>query len=107
MNLLEHVAKALGLVVLLIAGQQGAVVHELGHFASRRTPDVSTASAQALEAACALCPSFAHAATPAFTHSLLLPGLARTGMERRAEVRIVTARADLPAHRSRGPPFAS
>jgi hypothetical protein len=93
-------------MLLLVSGQQGAVVHELGHFAGARTPDLSKAPADSLDPACALCPSFAQAASPAFSHSFVLPLLVRGYIERRDEAPIGAASAAAPAPRSRGPPFA-
>jgi hypothetical protein len=97
----------LGLMLLLISGQQGAVVHELGHFAGAHTPEVSKASGEAADPACALCPSFAQAASPAFSHSFVLPRLVRAYLERRVEAPVGAAGAAAPAPRSRGPPFVS
>jgi hypothetical protein len=94
-----------GLVLLLIGAQQGAVVHELGHIAGH-TPHLSNAAAS-LEPACALCPSFAQAATPAFSHSFVLPRLLRTYTEREIEAPIGAASAAAPTPRSRGPPSLS
>jgi hypothetical protein len=97
----------LGLVLLLISGQRGAVVHELGHFAGSHTPDLSKAAGDCLDQACALCPSFAQVASPAFSHSFVLPLLVRAYSERRIEAPIGAATAAAPAPRSRGPPFVS
>jgi hypothetical protein len=104
---LKHLATVLGLMLFLISGQQGAVVHELGHFAAAHTPDWSKASADSLDPACALCPSFAQAASPAFSHSFVQPLLVRAYIERGVEAPIGAATAAAPAPRSRGPPFVS
>jgi len=97
----------LGLMLFLISGQQGAVAHELGHFAGSHTPDLSKAAADSLDPACALCPSFAQAASPALGHSFVLPLLVRGCIESRDEAPIEARSAAAPAPRSRGPPFAS
>jgi hypothetical protein len=104
---LKHLATVLGLMLFLISGQQGAVVHELGHFAGAHTLDWSKARDDSLDSACALCPSFAQAASPAFSHSFVLPLLARAYTERGVEAPIRAATAAAPAPRSRGPPFVS
>jgi hypothetical protein len=104
---LKHLSMVLGLMLFLISGQQGAVVHELGHFAGTHTPDVSKAAGGSLDPACALCPSFAQAASPTFSHSFVLPLLVRTYIERGVEAPIGAATATAPAPRSRGPPFVS
>src|SRR6202046_159771 len=104
---LKHLSTVLGLVLFLISGQQGAVAHELGHFAGAHTLDWSKAADNSLDPACALCPSFAQAASPAFSHSFVLPLLVRAYTERGVGAPIRAAPAAVPAPRSRGPPFAS
>jgi hypothetical protein len=104
---LKHLSMVLGLVLFLLSGQQGAVVHELGHFAGPHTPAVSKAPGDSADPACALCPSFAQAASPAFSHSFVLPLLVRAYIERAVEAPIGAASAAAPAPRSRGPPFVS
>jgi hypothetical protein len=106
LKFLKHISKVLGLVLLLMSGHQGAVVHELDHFAGARTPELSKASGDSLDPACALCPAFAQASGPAFSHSFVLPPLARARIGRRDETPMVAATAAVPAPRSRGPPFA-
>jgi hypothetical protein len=104
---LKHLSVVLGLMLFLISGQQGAVFHELGHFAGAHSPDLSSAAGDSLDPACALCPSFAQAASPGLSHSFVLPRLVRGYIERRSEAPIWAASAAAPAARSRGPPFAS
>lgn len=105
-KLLKHLSVVLGLMLVLVSAQQGAVAHELGHFAGAHTPDLSRAPGDSLDPACALCPSFAQAASPAIGHSFALPLLARALGERRDEPAVVAATAAVPAPRSRGPPLA-
>jgi hypothetical protein len=102
----KHLSAALGLVLFLVCGQQGAVLHELGHLARAHTPDASQAGGDSLDPACALCPSFAQAASPAFSHSFVVPRRSRGYLERLAEAPLRAASAAAPAPRSRGPPFA-
>jgi hypothetical protein len=104
---LKHLSTVLGLTLFLISGQQGAVAHELGHFAGAHTLDWSKAPDNSLDPACALCPSFAQAASPAFSHSFVLPLLVRAYSERGVEAPIRATTAAAPPPRSRGPPFAS
>jgi len=104
---LKHVSTVLGLMLFLVSAQQGAVVHELGHFAGPHTSDLSKAPGDSLDPACALCPSFAQAASPALRYSFVLPLLVRAYIERRNDTPIGAATAAAPAPRSRGPPFAS
>jgi hypothetical protein len=93
-------------MLFLISGQQGAVVHELGHFAQAHTRDFSEAFGDSLDPACALCPSFAQAASAALGHAFVLPPLVRGYIEPRDEAPIGSASAAAPAPRSRDPPFA-
>jgi hypothetical protein len=104
---LKPLATVLGLMLFLISAQQGAVVHEIDHFAGPHTPDLSKAPGDSLDPACALCPSFAQAASPAFSHSFVLPRLVRAYIERGIEAPVGAATAAAPAARSRGPPFVS
>jgi hypothetical protein len=106
-GLLRHLARVLGVALLLISGQQGAVIHELGHFTGAHAPDWSNAPGEPLDAACALCPSFAQAASPAFSHSFVLPLLVRAYSQRAVELPVRAATAATPAPRSRGPPVVS
>lgn len=103
-DLMRHAYQALCLVALLIAGQQGAVVHELGHLVAAHGIDLQAAPGDSTEGTCALCPMFAQAATAAFSHSIHVPPLERAALERSAEPRLKDAGAAVPTPRSRGPP---
>jgi hypothetical protein len=103
----KRLSLLLGLMLLLLSGQQGAVIHELGHFAGAHTPDLSKVLGDSLDPACALCTSFAQAASPALSHSFDLPPLARASIERRDDPPIWAVTAARPESRNRGPPFAS
>jgi hypothetical protein len=105
--LVKHLYQALCLVLLLIAGQQGAVVHELGHLSEARASVLSAAAGHSGESTCPLCPAVAQLATPAFSHSFVDPLLLCLGLERSAEPRFATVDAAIPTPRSRGPPFLS
>jgi len=104
---MTRVYKALCLVLLLVAAQQGAVVHELSHVAGAHGMDRSAAAAGAVDGGCAQCPSFAQASAATFSHSFQLPALLRTGIERRPELRVAVADTAIPRARSRGPPSLS
>ena len=82
------VVKALSLLLLLIAAQQGALVHELGHVSGALDGGLRMQSDPAADTACALCPAFAQVVTPAFSHSFQAPLLVRQFLDRAA--------ADLP-----------
>jgi hypothetical protein len=102
---LKHVYRALALAALLIAGQQGAVVHELGHLAGARSAYAS--ASEVTDSNCSLCPLFEQAATAAFSHTFQIPLLLRAGIERVAEPPVEAVDAAVPTPRSRGPPSLS
>jgi hypothetical protein len=102
----KHVYRALCLVALLIAGQQGAVVHELGHLAGAQPADLQV-SAGETDGNCALCPLFAQVATAAFSHSFQIPFLLRAGIDRVSEPPVEVIDGAVPSPRSRGPPSLS
>lgn len=95
--------QALCLVVLLVAGQQGALLHEIGHLAELGR-STETPSQHATEPACALCPAYAQAATPAFDHSFVLPSLVLVRSDEAGAPPIRMVGAAVPTPRSRGPP---
>jgi hypothetical protein len=107
MPFLKHVYRALALVALLIAGQQGAVVHEMGHLAGAQNAGLHLSASDPADGNCALCPLFAQAATAAFSHSLQIPSLPGARADRTAEPPVETLDAAVPAPRSRGPPAHS
>ena len=100
---MTRVYKALCLVLLLVAAQQGAVVHELSHAVGVGTTELKAAPGES-GAPCALCPAFAQVVTPAFSHSFQLPLLVRAAPELSAEPLYLAADDAVPAPRSRGPP---
>jgi hypothetical protein len=102
---MRHVYQAICLMLLLVAGQHGAVVHELGHLSASH--GISAAPGENTDAACALCPLFAQAASPAFSHSFVVPLPFRAGIERVSERRLAHPDGEVPTPRSRGPPSLS
>ena len=99
--------KLVGLLLLLMAAQQGAVVHELSHVAAARNAELHTQSEGNAEATCVLCAAFAQVTTPAFSHSFHIPLLVRFALERVVEQRYLAIQAAAPRPRSRGPPSLS
>src|ERR1700722_14303222 len=103
---LKHACRILCLVAMLIAGQQGAVVHELGHLASAQgAPHI--VAGETADGACALCPLFAQVATAAFSHSFPIPSLLRGRTGRESGLPVEAIDAAVPTPRSRGPPSLS
>lgn len=93
------------LLVLLIAGQQAALLHELGHLTgAERAEQQQTGSKHVTDTACALCPAFAQVATPAFGHSVTHPVLLLEKSEGLSAPRLTVLNAAVPTPRSRGPP---
>jgi hypothetical protein len=127
---MRNLFKSLGLLLLLITAQQGAVVHELSHHLAANpggftsagglarpdelstsggvnSADVRSASGVAADANCALCPAFAQVLTPAFTHSFQVPLLVRADLPRSRAPQYPAIEIAVPTPRSRGPPSLS
>src|ERR1700691_3456641 len=101
---MRNVYKALGLLLLLLTAQQGAIDHELGHFSNSGSAEMRVNARGAVDATCAQCPAFAQVVSPPFSHSFHIPLLVRTAAERIRERRCVAADSAAPRPRSRGPP---
>ena len=99
---MRHVFKLLGLLLLLIVAQQGAVVHELSHVAG--DGGALKVCSEGLGSTCAQCPAFAQVVTPAFSHSFHIPALVRTALTLSAEPLYAAIDRTVPRPRSRGPP---
>ena len=104
---MSKLLKALGLFLLLLLAQQGAVQHELSHFSTFNVAGISAAPGDSTQAPCALCPAFAQVVTPAFSHSFHIPFLVRFALEFVSEPRFAAVDAAVPRPRSRGPPSLS
>jgi hypothetical protein len=100
---MKHVVKLLGLLLLLIVAQQGAMVHELSHV-SAGSNALNVSSTSILDSSCAQCPGFAQVVSPAFSHSFYVPSLIRTAYEVSAEPIYAAIDTAVPRPRSRGPP---
>jgi hypothetical protein len=101
---MRNVFKALGLLLLLLTAQQGAVDHELRHAFSADQAELRIDSGGAADATCALCAAFAQASSPTFSHAFKIPSLVRTTSQLTPEPRFVAVNAAVPRPRSRGPP---
>jgi len=104
---MRQVFKALGLVLLLMVAQQGAVVHELSHVAAADHLGLRAQADADADKSCALCPAFAQVITPAFSHSFQIPVLVRLALEPIPEPPYAAIDAAVPRPRSRGPPALS
>jgi hypothetical protein len=101
---MKHLLKILGLWLVLIVTQHGAVVHELGDAARVNLAGLQVDGADRAGAPCALCPAFAQVVTPAFSHSFHVPALVRAAIPRDREPLFAAIVASIPTPRSRGPP---
>jgi hypothetical protein len=101
---MKQVSKTLGLLLLLMVAQQGAVVHQLSHLSGAFDGEQSVQSSTTADTTCALCPAFAQVVTPAFSHSFHIPSLVRFALEVISEQRHSAIDAPVPRARSRGPP---
>jgi hypothetical protein len=104
---MTNVYKALGLLLLLLTAQHGAVDHELSHIFGSDRADLRIDAGGAANSPCALCPAFAQVVTPTFGHSFEIPLLVRTGSQLSAEPQFEVLDAAVPRPRSRGPPSSS
>jgi hypothetical protein len=98
---MRYLSKLLGLALLLLVAQHGALVHELSHVCGDTPGDTSS---RVFDSSCAQCPGFAQVVSPAFSHSFYIPSLVRIAYERSAEPLYVAIDAAVPRPRSRGPP---
>lgn len=104
---MRQLLKSLGLLLLLLVAQQGAVVHELSHLTGAHHVELQAQADGAADRTCALCPAFAQVITPAFSHSFHIPVLVRLALEPVSEPRHAAIDAAVPRPRSRGPPSSS
>jgi hypothetical protein len=104
---MRQVFKTLGLLLLLMMAQQGAVVHELSHVSDAHHVGLQAQTEGGADKTCALCPAFAQVVTPAFSHSFHIPLLVRFAPEPLSEPRYAAIDAAAPRPRSRGPPSLS
>jgi hypothetical protein len=107
---MRELFKTLGLWLLLLLAQQGAVVHELSHLAPVSAAGIqadSNAAGGAAEKSCALCSVFAQVVTPACSHSLDGPVLLAASPDVRSRLQHSAPDAAVPRPRNRGPPSLS
>jgi hypothetical protein len=100
---MKHTLKILSLLLLLLTAQQAAVVHELSHLSGAGGSQFHVDSGNA-GSPCALCPAFAQASSPAFSHSFQSPSLVRAAPEPATKPLFAVIEAAAPTARSRGPP---
>ena len=97
--------RSLLLPLLLLLAQQGALLHELSHYAKPQTQEEGGDKKQPSHAeACSLCLAFAQVESAAPTHVSMAPLLAQLSFELTPVDPVYVATTPLPAERSRGPP---
>ena len=105
---MRDVFKALGLLLLLLMAQQGAVDHELSHLSpTDQQARLGIDAGGVADTTCALCAAFAQVVTPTFSHAFTLPPLVRTASQLIPDRRFAAVNAAVPRPRSRGPPSLS
>jgi hypothetical protein len=104
---MRGLVKGLALWLLLLAAQQGAVVHELSHLRAVQAAELTGGAQSYGEATCPACLAYAQAASPAFSHAFDTPLLAPAKSELIPGPRFSAADAEVPRARSRGPPALS
>ncbi len=104
---MRSLIQSLGMLFVLLAAQQGAVVHELSHAPRTARAELQVQSGESADAACALCPAYAQAATPTFSHAFSIPLVARATPQRSRDHADAAIDAAVPSPRSRGPPASS
>ncbi len=103
---MRSLIQSLGLLFVLLAAQQGAVVHELSHAPRAARADLQMQSGES-DAPCALCPAYAQATTPAFSHSFAIPVGVPATPQRILDHADAAVDAAVPSPRNRGPPASS
>jgi hypothetical protein len=104
---MRHLYHILCLLLLMMLAQHGAAVHELSHVHGVDAIDVRADASNAADNTCALCPVYAQAVTPAFSHVFHAPVLVHANPDRSAEPRYSAVTTPVPTPRSRGPPSIS
>jgi len=95
--------RGLVLPLLLLFAQQGALLHELSHYAGNEPQGAAHKQSPRGEA-CDLCLAFAQVDAAVAPHDAAPPLLGDLSFERATAPRLVARAADLPSLRNRGPP---
>jgi len=99
----RKVSVSFGLWLLLLLGQHGAVLHEIGHLSRAASTEVTVQADGLGDKTCELCLGYSQLSTPvghAVPVVLSDPIASRTGTDRPA----AATHADVLTPRSRGPP---
>lgn len=102
----RKVLLSLSLWLLLLFGQHGAILHELGHVCRAAGTDISVQSMPARDGTCELCLGYSQLSTPA-SHSVPIVLLERIAAAIGTAQSVASTPVDLPTPRSRGPPSSA
>lgn len=95
---------SLGISLLLLLAQQGAVLHEMSHICRAGNVEVSLHSDTILEKTCELCLAFSQLANPA-SHTVHVPLFEPAACAASWNRPWSATPAGIPIPRSRGPPL--
>jgi hypothetical protein len=95
--------RSLMLPLLVLVAQQGAVLHELSHYAETETHDGKKQSPRG--DVCDLCLAFAQVGSAATPQSVAVPLLAHLSHQLTPVLPVHAEATELPDERSRGPPL--
>ncbi len=101
---MKKICIALGLLLLLVTAQQGAVLHELSHICRAANTEVRVDADQSQQT-CELCLAFAQLGQLT-SHSIHAPAFDPAPSHLGPEPRYSVVGTELPTPRSRGPPSA-
>jgi hypothetical protein len=98
---------SLGLALLLLTAQLGAILHEVGHICRVGTNVTQQVHADTyLEKACDLCVAFSQVANPT-GHTVEVARFEPSSCAAESVVPCANTPADIPTPRSRGPPSSA
>ena len=100
---MRKLSVSIGLWLLLLAGQHGAVRHELSHICRAANADVTVHVTGYADKTCELCLGYSQLASPA-THSVPVFLVERSASRIGTERPVSATPVDLITPRSRGPP---
>jgi hypothetical protein len=100
---MRKVSLSLGLWLLLLLGQHGAVLHELGHICRAAHTQVSVQAEESADKTCELCLGYSQLATPV-AHATPVFLLERVASRIGTERPVAATPVELLTPRSRGPP---
>jgi hypothetical protein len=102
---MRRILLSVGVCLLLLSAQMGALLHELSHVSAASAQGVSVDAPKAVQANCALCLAYSQLANPA-SHSVPSLRFEPTACAAQSPPACADLPAAVPTARSRGPPSA-